>query len=419
MGFFAAKTSEKFSPIVSFGGKVLVKKKIVYEYLRSGEFSLGNNSSIMCILYGGGGMTIEKRKKFIVNFLFFAIWVLIAFVVLRYGVSALKPFVLAVVLSYILKRPIQFLMRKLKLPRKWAAIIVVLIFYSTVGLLVSLLFIRALSEVVSIVVAIPKLYEQNVSPVLISLFGNLEQSIISQDASLTATLENLLEQFVKSIGEIISDLSMSVVGYVSDFTASLPGLFIEIVLLIISTFFITIDYDKLAGFIFRQLSPKAKTTFVEVKEYVVGTLFVCIRSYALIMSITFVELSFGLTLLRIENAVLIAFLIAMFDILPVLGTGGIMLPWVGITVLQGDYSLALGLLLVYVAITVIRNIIEPKIVGKQIGLHPILTLSSMYLGVQLFGVIGLFGFPIGLSLLGHLNSKGIIKVYKTEKENGH
>ena len=67
-----------------------------------------------------------------------------------------------------------------------------------------------------------------------------------------------------TIGEIISDLSMSVVGYVSDFTASLPGLFIKIILLIISTFFITIDYDKLAGFIFRQLSPKAKASFVEV-----------------------------------------------------------------------------------------------------------------------------------------------------------
>lgn len=362
-------------------------------------------------------MTIEKRKKFIVNFLFFAIWALIAFVVLRYGVTALAPFVLAIVISYILKRPIQFLMRKLRLPRRWAAILVVLLFYSTVGIIVSIAFIRALSEIVSFVVVIPNLYEQNVSPVLISLFDNVEQSILNQDPSLVATLEELLEQFVKSIGQIISDLSVSIVGFVSDFTASLPGLFIKIVLLIISTFFITIDYEKLSGFLFRQLSPQAKITFVEVKEYVLGTLFVCFRSYALIMSITFVELSFGLTLLKIDNAILIALLISLFDILPVLGTGGIMLPWVVLTVLQGNYTLALGLLLVYVAITVVRNIIEPKIVGKQIGLHPILTLSSMFLGVQLFGVIGLFGFPVGLSLLGHLNSKGIIKVYKTEKDS--
>ena len=117
-------------------------------------------------------MTMEKRKKFIVNFLFFAIWVLIAFVILRYGVTALSPFVLAVVLSYILKRPIEFLMRKLKLPRKWAAILVVLLFYGTVGILVSVLFIRALSEIVSIVAVIPNVYEQNVSPALTNLWSS-------------------------------------------------------------------------------------------------------------------------------------------------------------------------------------------------------------------------------------------------------
>ena len=89
-----------------------------------------------------------------------------------------------------------------------------------------------------------------------------------------------------------------------------------------------------------------------------------------------------------------------------------MIPWVVLCVLRGEYSLALGLLIVYVVITVIRNIIEPKIVGAQIGLHPVVTLASMFLGAQLFGVIGLFGFPIGLSLLRHLNEKGIIKIFK-------
>lgn len=87
---------------------------------------------------------------------------------------------------------------------------VVLIFYSTVGILVSILFIRALSEVVSLVVVIPDLYEQNMAPLVTSLFGNVEQSILNQDPALVATLENLLGQFVKSIGEIISDVSMGI-----------------------------------------------------------------------------------------------------------------------------------------------------------------------------------------------------------------
>ncbi len=130
------------------------------------------------------------------------------------------------------------------------------------------------------------------------------------------------------------------------------------------------------------------------------------------MSITFIELSIGLSILRIENSIIIAFLISIFDILPVLGTGGIMIPWTIITALQGNIPMAFALLVVYLVVTIIRNIIEPKIVGSQIGLHPVVTLISMFVGAQLFGVIGLFGFPITLSLLRHLNDTGAIKLFK-------
>ena len=357
-------------------------------------------------------MPQENKKKFIVNFLFYGIWILIAVALIRFALPALAPFAIAIVISWIVKRPIEWLMRMTKMPRRWAALLVDLLFFCTIGLLIVLVCIRVLAEGVALFSDIPKLYESYVKPVVNNLMALLEASVISMDPSLVSTLRELLTQFVQSIGDILSGLSMSFVGAVSGITSSLPGLFIKLVLLIISTFFITIDYEKLTGFFYRQMDKNVKSTFLVIKEYVFGTLLVCIRSYALIMSITCVELSIGLTILRLENAVLIALLISLFDILPVLGTGGIMIPWIVIAALQGDVSLALGLLIVYIVITVIRNIIEPKIVGKQIGLHPILTLSSMFLGVQMFGVIGLFGFPIGLSLLGHLNEKGIIKVLK-------
>ena len=108
---------------------------------------------------------------------------------------------------------------------------------------------------------------------------------------------------------------------------------------------------------------------------------------------------------------LVALLIAIFDILPVLGTGGIMIPWAILTALGGDMGRALALLVVYVIITIIRNIIEPRIVGKQIGLHPVLTLMSMFVGTHLFGVVGLFGLPILLSLLRYLNDTGTISLF--------
>lgn len=357
-------------------------------------------------------MTIEKRRKFIINFMFFAIWCLIVFVALKYGLSALAPFAIAFAIAYILKYPIRFIVKKTKFPYKWTAMGVVLIFYSTIGLVISLIVLKVFSKLVSFVNRAPVLYKVHVAPMLEDIILTIEQSVISMDASLLTTLEEMLQQFIQSVGEILTGFSVNAMGLVSSITSSLPGIFVKIVVMIIATFFICVDYEKMSGFFFRQLGDKAKSTFLEIKGYVVGTLFVCIRSYILIMSITFIELSIGLSILGLNNAVLIALLIACFDILPVLGTGGIMIPWVIISTLRGDYSLALGLLIVYIVITIIRNIIEPKIVGAQLGLHPVVTLASMFLGVQLLGAIGLFGFPIGLSLLRHLNEKGIVKIFK-------
>lgn len=357
-------------------------------------------------------MTIEKRKIFIINAIFIAICFLAAFVILRYGLPALAPFVIAFILAYILKYPIRFLVKKFKLPYKGTAIGIVLLFYCTIGLVISLLILQIFTELVSFINCVPVLYKVHAAPMLEETIIAIEQLLVRLDPSLLMTLEDTWMQFVQSLGETITGFSVDVMGVVSDITSSLPGLLIKMVLMIIATFFISADYDKLTGFFFRQLSEKSTSIFVEIKNYVVGTLFVCIRSYVLIMSLTFVELSIGFKIIGIENGILIALLISFFDILPVLGTGGIMLPWVALAVIQGKYSLAIGLLIIYLVITVIRNIVEPKIVGAQLGLHPVVTLASMFLGVQLFGAIGLFGFPIGLSLLGHLNKKGIINLFK-------
>lgn len=144
----------------------------------------------------------------------------------------------------------------------------------------------------------------------------------------------------------------------------------------------------------------------------VNTVFVVIRAYLVIMFITFIELSIGFTILGLAHAILIGFLIAIFDILPVLGTGGIMIPWAIMTLFQRNFRMGFGLLIIYIFVTIIRNIVEPKIVGRQLGIHPVITLMSMFVGANLLGIIGLFGFPITISLLKHLNDTGVIKIFK-------
>ena len=347
---------------------------------------------------------------------YFAILAAAAFLLLRYGLPALMPFVLAFLLAYCLKRPIRFLAEKLRLGRRAAALLTVLLFYGTIGLFLAFLSVRAISGVSQFIVNLPGLYAEYAEPVLTSFFESAEEFFLYQDPELLNQLNAVWEQFLNSLGQQVTGLSVEVMGVLSGMASSLPAFFIRLVLMIIASFFIAMDYDALTGFCMDQMSGRTKKIFLQIKEYVVGTLFVCIRSYALIMSITFVELAVGLTLIGVEYSVAIALFIAVFDILPVLGTGGIMIPWVILEAFRGDLALAVRLLIVYVAITVIRNILEPKIVGSQIGLHPVVTLASMFLGAQLFGVIGLFGFPIGLSLLRHLNDTGTVQLFKKPGE---
>ena len=359
-------------------------------------------------------MEIAKRKAFIINFIYFAIILALAVAALKYVLPMTMPFVMGFVIAYFLQRPRNFLADKLGVSRKVVAIVLVLIFYAVIGLLITLIGFKAVGFVSSLVRSLPSLYSSQIEPLILEIFHNLEGWIRQLDPSFVVYLTEAFNKLLSALGDMVSGLSLSAMGSISGFAYALPGGFIKLVLLIISTFFIAADYDQLMGFCLRQMSSHTKKVVLQIKQYVIGTLFVCIRSYALIMSLTFIELSIGLTIIHVENSILIALLIAIFDILPVLGTGGIMIPWVVISAFSGDFTLALGLLLVYVAITVIRNIIEPKIVGSQIGLHPIITLCSMFVGVQLFGVIGLFGFPIGLSLLRYLNENQTIHLYKME-----
>jgi len=124
------------------------------------------------------------------------------------------------------------------------------------------------------------------------------------------------------------------------------------------------------------------------------------------------EVGIGLWLMGIKMPFVISRFIAVFDILPMVGTGGIIIPWGIIGLILGNFRVGFGMLALYLFVTVVRNTIEPKIIGQQVGLHPVATLVSMFLGTKLLGIVGLFGFPITLVILKQLNDTGKIKLYK-------
>lgn len=361
---------------------------------------------------GGKMDQYTKRKNFIINIVYAILVLAIAYIILKYAVTLVMPFILAFLVAYLIRKPARAISKKLKIPVKPVSFILVLLFYCIAGVLITFLGVKIVTSISRLIMEMPNVYSNQIEPFLLNAFNSMEKAIYHIDPALVKTVNDTLDQFVGSLGTNISKISMGIVSSLSGIAASFPAFLIKILLMIISTFFIAMDFDMLASFLLRQFSGKSRELLLTVKQYIVNTLFVVIRSYALIMSITFVELSIGLTIIGIPNSVLIALGIAVFDILPVLGTGGIMIPWAIITLIQGDLQKAAGLVIVYVIVTIIRNILEPKIVGSQLGLHPVITLMSMYVGASLIGVVGLFGFPITLSLLKNLSDRGVIKIFK-------
>lgn len=359
---------------------------------------------------------IRKKQLFITNIIYLVIIAAIIAVIAKYLIPLLLPFVLALVVAGLLQKPIRFLDRKLPIKKRFCGLICAVLFFAVLFTLMYMGGGGIISGIERVLTGVPQFYSGTVEPMVMNIFNTLETMEVWGSMNMTDILSDMEAQIMDALGGLATSVSGKAVSMVSGVAVSLPGLFIKLVLFIIGTVFISMDYDMLLGWCLNQMNDKTRNLFFEVKAYIVGTLFVVIRSYILIMTITFVELSIALTIIGVNNSILVALCIAIFDILPVLGTGGVMIPWTVINLVLGNFKLAAGLAITYVIVTIIRNIIEPKIVGGQLGLHPIVTLSSMFAGVQMLGGVGLFGFPIGLSLLCHLNNKGVIHIFRRKEE---
>ena len=292
-------------------------------------------------------MNIETQKRFLIRIGFWAVVILLVILCLKYVLPFLLPFVVAFLIAALLNRPIMFLAEKLNGKRVVPAILMTLLFYVAAAALFSLLGLRVFMFVWETVRALPQLYRNTLEPALETMFSSLEVYLDELDPAVVTALTDNMNSALGSLGSFVTNASVRIISYISGIAAAVPGSFLNVIITIIVTFFLAIDYPKVTGFILRQLPEKADFYIGEVRDYVGGTLLKCLASYALILCITFLEISVGLTVLRVPNAILIALCIAVFDILPVLGTGGIMIPWGIISLIMGKWVLGLGLLVLY------------------------------------------------------------------------
>lgn len=357
-------------------------------------------------------MTLDKQRAFIIQFLFWLIVSAIIYVIYKYAIPLVLPFLLGFLIAFVLKPIIRKLSKSTKLPIAPVAIVVVLLFYGAIGAVVGLLGYELITFISRIMNDLPSLYQSSILPLLDHLFDWFNEIFASFDEGLMATLSNISGNFLESLSTFVTSLSTWALRVLSNFATKIPLFIVSFIIMIISSFFIAVDYERITTFFKSQIPAKVNLMILDIRLYLKATLIQYLKSYLIIIIMTFVELAIGFTILGINQAILVAILVAILDIFPIIGTGGVVIPWAIIAFFNGDIFVGVGMLILYAIVTVVRQVMEPRIVGVQVGLHPLLTLLSMFVGVRLFGALGLFLVPMTIAVLKGLHDGGKIRLYK-------
>lgn len=357
-------------------------------------------------------MQTEQMRTFIIKFLYYCIIFGLIFAVVKFALPVLAPFLVAFFIAFLLKPVINFFTERTGKKRRTVAILTLIAFFI---LFVTLLIVVGTRIVVLVrdgLYALPSVYDTVLAPALETLQGALENLVRNLSPELYHALDSMGDEISQTLSTLVTSLSTSALGGITSMAGGAPGLLVNCLMSIVASFFFVVDYYSITSFIARQLPQRGREMLFKIKNSAVDVLFKFGRAYALLLTLTFVELFIGLSLLRIQYSFLLALLIAVVDILPVLGTGTVLIPWAVASLILGNFPLGIGLFVLYGIITVVRQSLEPRVVGKQIGLHPLVTLISMFVGVSLFGFVGLFGFPIAITILVQLDRSGEIKLFK-------
>ena len=357
-------------------------------------------------------MQIEKMRAFIIRFVFYCIVIGLGFVILKYAMPFLMPFLVAFFIAFLLQPVIRKITQSTRLKRKPAAVLTLILFYILVATFTAVIGVRVSVFIRDTFYALPRTYETMLAPALEAMQNKIELWMAGFDPNITELIDILGNNLSSSLSSLVAAVSSGAISLVTDAAGWLPSFIVKFVITLISSFYFVVDYRMITSFFVRQLPKNKRELIFTIKRKTVRILQQFGRAYAMLMTITFAEMFIGMLLLRVPNALLISLGTALVDIFPILGTGTILIPWGIIELIMGRYPMGAGLLILYGIITVVRQTLEPRVVGRQIGLYPLLTLVCMFVGTYLFGVLGLFGLPIIATVLVELNKSGDIHIFK-------
>ena len=305
------------------------------------------------------------------------------------------PFVIGFIISLIVNPIVKFLDKKLRIKRKYGLLFLTAAVVAAVTFGCYAVGTVLVVETQGFIAEIPAIYEatkQEISAVT-SQLQHLLVALPGMQSFDFAALEVSLKNFItQSFDGLLTAETFSKIG-------SLADLLVSVIMGILATYFFVVDRDKLMYSIRSHLPKGFYDNVIKVYAEILRSIVGYFKAQFQIMGFIFVIVLIGLLLLDIKRAWLIALGIAFLDLLPVFGTGTILMPWAIIKVFSGDLIAALGMVVIYVIALVVHQMLQPKLVGDAIGLNVFATLVYMYIGYKFYGVLGMMiAVPVGMVL---------------------
>ena len=309
------------------------------------------------------------------------------------------PFVVGWIISMIANPLVRLLERKLKVVRKHGSMITIIGVLVVVILAGYLAGAKLVSETVNMVNGLPKIYDnfkeefEEIGNNMKGFYDKLPANMQKNISEVTDNLSGYLSGAVKAIGQPTFEAA-------GNFAKNVPGTLIAIIMSILSAYFFTADRDNILALLKKSMPESVWNRcsgVINDLKHVVGGYF---KAQFKIMGVVYVILVIGLWILKVDYVLLVALLIAFLDALPFFGTGTVLGPWAILKILSKDYKMAVGLIILYLVTQLVRQIIQPKVVGDTIGMNPLATLIFMYIGYKFSSIIGMIvAVPIGMILI--------------------
>lgn len=323
------------------------------------------------------------------------------FLLCRYLFVLVLPFLLALLLAFATRRLTLRFAARTGCPQKASAVIVTLFALVLLALFVFVLCNRLVLEAQNLLEFLAKDSadpEGRIAQV-ISFFKSLWErfpflSHLKRAELITELLGDPEAYLVGQLQEFLSGVASGLAALAGGVLRRLPRVLFFLVITVISCFYFAVEYEAVARALTGLLPARVRGLWPVWRDRAAGAAKRYLRAYLLLFLLTLTELSVGFFLLRVGYPFLLALLTAFLDILPVLGVGIVLLPFALFSLVTGDVVRGIGLLVLYAVITVARQIAESHLVGKSLGLHPILMLVFFYVGLGLFGVVGVLLGPV-------------------------